>query len=332
MVRPAAILTLVLLATAAAAGQPARTADGQPDLQGVWINASVTSLERPADLAGKEFFSTAEEARAWEEKALKNLIAEGDEAFAESGTVAPTLRTSIIVTPADGRIPYSAEGRKRWDATPTVTRTNPTTGPEDRPLSERCIVWGEGPPLLPRRNNPYLRIAQAPGHVVILTEMIHHARIVPLDDRPHIDARIRQWVGDSRGRWDGDTLVVDTTNFSDKVAFRGSTDALHVVERFTSVDGNRLRYQFTIEDPGAFTQPWSGETYFERTDARMFEYACHEGNRSMELILTGGQAEQATLRRRKLSRIGIAGGAVLALAALGYAVRRRRSAAAEKIS
>jgi hypothetical protein len=150
--------------------------------------------------------------------------------------------------------------------------------------------------------------------------------------RPPLPNHVRLWQGDSHGRWDGDTLVVDTTNFSDKVAFRGSTDALHVVERFTRVDGNRLRYQFTIEDPGAFTQPWSGETYFERTDARMFEYACHEGNRSMELILTGGQAEQATLRRRKLSRIGIAGGAVLALAALGYAVRRRRSAAAEKIS
>jgi hypothetical protein len=251
-----------------------RTPAGQPDLQGVWVNATVTPLERPGDLAGKEFFANEQEARAWEQKALERLIEAGDEAFAESGTVVPTLRTSLITDPPDGRIPYSPVGRMRWEVTPTVTRENPTTGPEDRPLPERCIVWGEGPPLLPRRNNPYLRIVQTRDHVVVLTEMIHHARIVPLDDRPHLPPDVRQWVGDSRGRWDGDTLVVNTTNFTEKIGFRGSTEALHVIERVTRTAPDTLRYQFTVEDPGAFTRPWSGEAFFTRTDDLMFEYPC----------------------------------------------------------
>jgi hypothetical protein len=238
----------------------------------------------------------------------------------------------LVVDPPDGRVPpLTPHGKAREAA--LAAKADAAAGPQDATIWDRCIVgFNAGPPMIGGGYNAYVQIFQTPDYVVLLNEMVHDARIIPLDGRPSLPSHVRQWRGDSRGRWDGDTLVVDTTNYSDKVAFRGSTDALHVVERFTRVDGNRLRYQFTIEDPGAFTQPWSGETYFERTDARMFEYACHEGNRSMELILTGGQAEQAALRRRKLSRIGIAGGAVLALAALGYAVRRRRSAAAEKIS
>lgn len=305
---------------------------GSPDLQGVWVNATVTPLERPPELAGKAFFTNAEEARAWEAAALERLI-HGDEAWVNTGVVLPTLRTSLIVDPPDGRIPYTPEGRARWEQTPTASRDNPNTAPEDRALSERCIVWGEGPPLLPRRNNPYIQIVQTATHAVILTELIHHARVIPLDGRPHLSPQLRQWVGDSRGRWEGATLVVDTRNFSSAVSFRGSTDALRVTERFTRVSPDSLAYQFTVEDPGAYTRPWSGEIVFDRTDDPIFEFACHEGNRSMRSILSMPQDEGgalARMARRVTSTVqasrgawgGLAGILLTAGATIGYAFWR----------
>ena len=316
-----------------------RTPDGQPDLQSVWVNATVTPLERPTELAGKEFFTDVAEARAWEAGALDRLI-QGDEAWVNTGTVLPTLRTSLIVDPPDGRIPYTREGRDRWEQTPTALRDNPNSGPESRALSERCIVWGEGPPLLPRRNNPYIQIVQTAEHAVIVTELIHHARIVPLDGRPHLAEQLRQWVGDSRGWWDGETLVVDTRNFNSQVSFRGSTDALRVTERFTRVSRDLLRYRFTVEDRRAYTRPWSGEIFFERTDDPIFEFACHEGNRSMRSMLSMPDNAEGTLPRvtRRIRAVveaspgrwsGVAALLFTAGATIGYAFwRAQRSSEA----
>ena len=281
-----------------------RTPDGHPDLQGFWTNATITPLERPKDLGAKEFF-TEEEAAEDRKRALVPMpTAErsGTEAHYEftqfgldrtQAQVAFSLRTSLIVGP-EGRVPpLTPEAQQRIAERAAKAKGHEFDGPETRGIQERCIVWGiEGPPMLPPGYNSYLQIVQAPGYVAILQEMIHDVRIIPLDGRPHVPQNIRGWLGDSRGRWEGDTLVVDTTNFTDKTNFRGSRENLHVVERFTRLDDNTIRYEFTVDDPTTWTKPWSAELPLAKDKGPIYEYACHEANYGMANNLKGARASE----------------------------------------
>ena len=283
-----------------------RTPDGQPDLQGIWSNATITPLERPKELAGKQFF-TGQEAGEYEKRILQESNKDrrdGDreadvgraynDAWWDRGTrVVPTRRTSMVVDPADGRVPALTPAAQQREAARIEALRRPARGPEDRGLPERCIQWPTaGPPMLPSAYNNNYQILQTPGYVVILIEMIHDVRIIPLDGRPHLASSIRQWLGDSRGHWEGDELVVDTTNFTDKTPFRGSDRNLHLVERFKRIDAETILYRFTVDDPTAFTKPWSGEAPLTRTPGPIYEYACHEGNYGMTNILSGARADE----------------------------------------
>jgi len=287
-------------------GTPPRTLWGEPDLQGVWDFATITPLERPRELAGKEIL-TEKEAAEFERETLerRNPDRRDGGAAADVGRaynqfwwdygtkVVGTNRTSLIVDPPDGRVPpLTPEAKERADARAQVLR-RPPAGPEDRNLWERCILGGNtGPPMVSGPYNNVVQLFQTPGYVVILNEMINDARIVPLDGRPHLPPSIRQWRGDSRGRWEGDTLVVDTTNFRDETNFRGARATLHVVERFTRVDARTLLYEFTVDDPMTWTRPWSAAMPMRKAEGPMFEYACHEGNYGMVNILSGARAEE----------------------------------------
>ena len=290
---------------------PPRTPDGQPDLQGIWSNATLTPLERPRELAGKRFF-TEEEAAEYEKRALQRTNADRrdnrntdadvalayNETWYDRGTkVVPTRRTSLIVDPPDGRIPpLTPEGQKRADTAFCLTgqhshcRERGFDSWEDRNLWERCIT--RGLPIVPGPYNNNYQILQNAGYVVILSEMIHDARIIPVDGRFHVDKNIRQWVGDSRGRWEGDTLVVDTTNFTDKTNFNGSGANLHLVERFTRANDTTLLYEFTVDDSTTFTRPWTAEVPMSKSEGPIYEYACHEGNYGMTNLLSGARAEE----------------------------------------
>jgi hypothetical protein len=170
---------------------------------------------------------------------------------------------------------------------------SPADGPEDRPLAERCILWPTaGPPMLPSGYNNNYQILQTPRQVVILVEMIHDVRIIPLDARPHASPNIRQWLGDSRGRWEGNTLVVTTTNFTNKTNFRGSSENLRLTERFTRLDADTINYEFTVDDPTTFTKPWTAAVPMTKAEGPIFEYACHEGNYGMTNLLSGARAEE----------------------------------------
>jgi len=307
------LIVAVLLAPAAGFGQkaktwtPPRTVDGQPDLQGVWSDATATPLERPSELAGKPVL-TEQEAAEFERQTLQN--ASGDrrdggaqadvgraynEFWRERGKVVPGRRTSLIVDPADGKIPLlTQEAQKKQSALAAARRARgPADGPEDRSLAERCLIWASaGPPMLPAGYNSNFQILQAPGYVVLLNEMIHDARVIPLDGRPHAPSNVRLWMGDSRGRWEGNTLVVDTTNFSEKTNFRGAGPNMHLVERFTRVDPETLVYEFTVDDPTTFTRPWTVSIPSNRIESPIYEYACHEGNYGMTGMLAGARAEE----------------------------------------
>lgn len=306
-------LTLAVVSPLAGQSRPAppkkwtqpRTPDGQPDLQGLWSNATITPFQRPKELAGKEFF-TEQEAADYEKRILRegnrdvrgrNAAADLNGAYNEfwfdRGTkVVPTRRTSLVVDPPDGKVPpLTPEAQKRAAAREEIAR-RPPEGPEDLPLVVRCIVWPTVVPMLPTAYNNNYQILQSPGYVTILTEMIHDVRVIPLDGRPHIPENIRQLLGDSRGHWEGKTLVVDTTNFTDKTHFSNCDRNLHLIERFTRTDANTILYQFTVIDPTAFTLPWKGEVPLRATPGPIFEYACHEGNYSMETILKGARAQE----------------------------------------
>jgi hypothetical protein len=295
---------------------PPRTPNGHPDLQGFWTNATITPLERPRDLGAKEFF-TEEEAAEHRKRALVAVSAaerSGTDAHYEytqfgldktQFQVAFSLRTSLIVGP-EGRVPpLTPEAQQRNAERAANAKGHEFDGPESRGIQERCIVWAnEGPPMLPPGYNSYLQIVQAPGYVAILQEMIHDVRIIPLDGRPHLPQTVRGWLGDSRGRWEGDTLVVDTTNFTDKTNFRGSRDNLHVVERFTRVSDNTIRYEFTVDDPTTWTKPWSAELPLAKDKGPIYEYACHEANYGMANNLRGARvieqaAEEAAKKEKK---------------------------------
>ena len=298
----------VLIAVSAGAQTAARRApDGHPDLQGTWSFATVTPMERPANLAGKEFF-TEQEAAAYEKdvvernnKDKRDGPAETDVGRAyndfwwDSGTkVVKTRRTSLVIDPKDGKIPpMLPAARERQQERQSVNRGHEFDGPENRPLPERCLILqGAGPPITPTAYNNNVQIVQGQGYVALLIEMGHETRVIPTDGRPHLPSNIRLWKGDSRGRWEGDTLVVETTNFSNKNSFRGSSENLKLIERFRRMDADTLIYQFTIDDPDTWAKPWTVEVPVTKSQGRLFEYACHEGNYGMEGALAGARAEE----------------------------------------
>ena len=305
-------IVVVLFTTLPLAGQtkqwtPPRTPDGQPDLQGFWTNATFTPLERPKDVT-KEFY-TKEEAAEFE----KRLAAE-DAAQTEPGTIADvhydftqfgldtaqapyasTSRTSLIVDPADGKLPpLTAEGQARAaQRAEQAKRVGRWDSAQSNELDDRCMIFaGAGPPMLPQSYNSNYHIVQASGYVMILFEMAHDFRVIPLDGRPHLPSAVTQWNGDSRGHWEGDTLVVETTNFNGKNPLRGSTEQMRLTERFTRVDADTIRYRFTVDDKSTWIRPWSAELLMRRTTGPLFEHACHEGNHGLYNTLVGARLEE----------------------------------------
>jgi hypothetical protein len=302
-----AVLPLAAQAPPAKTGTLPRTPDGKPDLRGIWTSATLTPLERPADLGNKQFF-TKEEAAQWTKQFLqvnnrdrRDGPAQVDVGraynefwFSRGDTVVPTLRTSLIIDPPDGKIPaLTPDGQRRAAARAEAQRLHPADGPEDRSLAERCINWPvAGPPMIPGGYNNNYQIVQGSGYVTIVVEMIHDVRTIPTEGRPHLPATVRQWMGDPRGHWEGNTLVVDTTNFTDKTNFRGSGENLHLVERFTRTGPDQLMYEFAVNDPASFTRPWTAQIPMAKTDGPLFEYACHEGNYGMEGMLRGARQQE----------------------------------------
>jgi hypothetical protein len=296
---------------------PPRTPDGHPDLHGFWTTQTFTPLERPQRYTGKEFLTEEEAAElsklltqedvdplaggifaASDEERRKRILQTDPTHYNNAVWLATrqpkglsSRRTSLIFDPPDGRIPpLTPEARQRAAARKAAIGFDSY---ETRPLQERCIVWThEGPPMMPPPYNDVLQIFQTPGYVIVFRELATAPRIIPVDGRPHLSESMRRWNGDSRGRWEGDTLVVDTTNFNDKTAFQGSTAALHVVERFTRVSADKILYQFTVEDPTTWTRHWSAEIPMMQTDGPLYEYACHEGNYGMVNILKGARVAE----------------------------------------
>ncbi len=296
------------LAPAAAAQSPLLTPDGDPDLQGLWNFSTATPMQRPEELAGRETLS-AEEAAEYEQ-ALAERRRAGDSTsptaslearvsyeqaiWFEQGNSLERQRTSLIVDPPNGRIPaVRPDAAARGELT-RLLRGRHAHGPEDRGVSERCLLgFNSGPPMTPSVYNNNMQLFQTADHVVILNEMVHNARIIPLDGRAHLPDGLRQWVGDSRASWEGDTLVVTTTNFLRETSFGGSSASLNLVERITRIDADTLRYEFTVSDPTAWAAPWTARVDMTRTDEPLYEYACHEGNYSMASSLSGARALEA---------------------------------------
>ncbi len=317
----AVAVVLVSLAARPAAAQTdaPRTAWGQPDLQGIWDFRTITPLERPRG-SGDKAFLTAEEAatlqqeridrnqRLLDRPAERTKVADqvdqredGSPGFynnfwLDEGTSAVgTRRTSLVIDPPDGRIPdLTAAAQERQDAGREFRREHPADSWLDRSTADRCILgFNAGPPITPLGYNQNMQVFQTPDYVVLLTEMVHTARIVPLDGRPALGENIPQWSGDSRGYWEGDTLVVETSSFHAQRRWRGSTQAMTLVERFTRIDADTLEYTFTVTDPEIWTSAWTASIPMQRTDVPMYEYACHEGNYSMPGILGGARAQEA---------------------------------------
>jgi len=316
---------------AAAAARPSagaaapRTPWGHPDLQGVWDYWTFTPLERPAEYANKPMLTDAEHAALLER--LRGQAASTDTRIAAAGDIGSysqevwtertretaLKQTSILIDPPDGKIPPLTPQAQARDAAHTAAGGHPVRmrsdgvdddNPEDRGLSERCLLgFSTGPPFQPGGYNNNVQIVQTKDYVLLLLEMNHDARIIPLDGRPHLPSHVTTWLGDSRGRWEGDTLVVESTNFTPKMAAfsarrgaggyeLGSADNLRLIERFTRVDATTLRYEFTVHDPTTFTRPFTGRLPMRLTDERIFEYACHEGNYGLTNILRGGRATE----------------------------------------
>jgi len=298
---------------------PGRNEFGQPDMQGFWTFGSLTPLQRAESQADKEFMTpqeaiefensviSAREARF--EREPNGLDIGYNDFWDEWGDgVGDNLRTSIIVSPANGRIPPLSPGAvlQRSSASDDALSERPARfllggiskdGPEDRGLSERCLIgFNTGPPMLPSKYNNNMQLLQFKDHVLLVTEMIHEARIIPLDGRPHLDPVLKQWMGDARGHWEGDTLVVHTRNFTDKTASLsqpyaawGTAKDMQLVERFSLNANGSLVYEFTINDPATFVEPVKGILHMRRSPDRIYEYACHEGNYSLPNILRAAQ-------------------------------------------
>ena len=313
--------TLGLVALAVVASGHAQTREvprlpwGHPDLEGTWTNATLTQLQRPAELGSKTHF-TPEEAAAFTRQRIEQTNADrparpGDvgaynDAFFERGSGGvKSRRTSLVIDPPDGRIPtLTPEAQRKVEARQKHEAASPADRPEDRWLTERCILFGATVPMLPEPYNNNYAIIQTPDYVIIRVEMNHDTRVIPLGGAPHLPPSVAQWVGDSRGRWDGNTLVVETRNlkFNEKSRFgvgylNGLSDEnLRVVERFTRTDPDTITYQATIEDRTVFTRPWTVELSLDRTRGPLYEVACHEGNYGMFNILSGHRAEERAAR------------------------------------
>jgi hypothetical protein len=315
-------------AQASGKGAALRTPWGDPDLQGTWTNTTTTPLERPAALAGKPTLTAQE--RAALDKASAGALDAPDQPgdtgaynafWMEAGKA--SFRTSLIVDPPDGKLPaLTSEARKHADAIETARRRPPGSW-MDMNTYDRCITRGLPGAMIPGFYNHNYQILQAPGYVAIVVEMIHDARIIPLDGRPHLGPGLKQWMGDSRAHWEGTTLVVETRNFNDKIdevtgnamrlpdgepssdyryhAVFGTTDTT-LVERFTRVDANTIDYQFTVNAPKTFAKPWTAAAPLTRLDQRLFEYACHEGNYAVRNMLSAARAKEQASQGKSGSR------------------------------
>jgi hypothetical protein len=320
-----AVATAVAAQTARTGGVP-RTPWGDPDLQGVWDYWTFTPLERPEEQANKPVLTDAEHADLLRRLSGQAAAADarapspGDpgaysqEVWTERIRGTALKQTSIIIEPGDGRIPamtpaaqQRAAAHKAAGGRPVRMRSDGVADddPEDRGLSERCLLgFSTGPPFQPGGYNNNVQIVQTPGFVLLLLEMNHDARIIPMDGRPHLPSHITTWLGDSRGRWEDNTLVIESTNFTSSVAAFsarigargvefGSAEGLRLTERFTRIDAKTLHYEFTVNDPSTFTRPFTGRLPMNLTDQMIYEYACHEGNYGLQNILRGGRAEDA---------------------------------------
>ena len=314
---------------------PPHTPDGHPDLQGVWTNATLTPLERPPQFANKPTLTEEEVAKAeaqakgiYEDVRSSDAERDRDHAynslFFDRGSnferVDGQVRTSLIIDPPDGHVPRVAgvgRGGRRGagapGAAPAAAEEGAARGSQigrfdsvkDRPLGERCLLgFGStsGPPMMPVLYNNNYEIVQTPNAIMILVEMVHDVRLIRMDGSPHLPGNMRKWLGDSIGHWEGDTLVVDTTNFTDKTHYQGSSPDLHVIERFKRVDEHTILYRFTVDDPKTFTRPWTAEYPFLATNDRIFEYACHEGNYAMPDILGGARKDDEAAAKKGSAR------------------------------
>jgi hypothetical protein len=284
---------------------PPKTADGVPDLQGVYSTATTVPLERPRNLGSKEFY-TAEELAQRTKAAEAQAAARANQAadpnivhydLGQYGlnqrVTAESNRTSQIVGPEGVVPPILPQAQERVNAKQAAARGHNFDDAQHRGLSERCILWpNEAPPMLSPGYNSDLQIVQGPGYVAILQEMIHDTRVIPTDNSSHLPSNIRVWTGDSRGHWEGNTLVIDTTNFTNLTAFRNSSENLHVIERLTRTSGDTILYQFTVDDPTTWAKPWSGEVTWEKINSPIYEYACQEGNYGLPNILSGARATE----------------------------------------
>jgi hypothetical protein len=300
----------LLFAWSPLAAQSFRTPWGDPDLQGTWTNQTLTPLERPAEFANKPVL-TEEEARAYEARLRQQnnadirtpgtrrdvTVAYNDVWWDRGERIVADRRTSLIVDPADGKIPPLTPAAEKRIAAVRAAEAAIGDNPawtEDLDVYSRCIIRSALPRLSTGYNNNY-EIVQTPGYVAIVQEQIHDTRIIPLDRRPHLTGAVRQWLGDSRGRWEGDTLVVETTNFTDEArgsTFRNATRNMVLTERFRRVDANTIDYQFTISDPETWTRPWTVKMPWNKADGLMYEYACHEGNYGLANTLRSARAAE----------------------------------------
>ncbi len=325
-VSAAAVAVAVGLSSSAplAAQDAPRTAWGAPDLQGVWDFRTITPLERPEALGDQAFLTEEEAANLEQEVVNRNnelaarsarrtsvteSVDQGEQGapgfynnfWLDRGTsTVGTRRTSLIVDPPNGRLPeMSPAGRERTEARREYLGEHPADSWLDRSAFDRCILgFNAGPPITPGGYNQNLQVFQTPDHVVLITEMVHTVRVVPVGGRPALPGHVRQWSGDSRGRWEGDTLVIETSHFNDQRRWRGTTPSMTLVERLTRVDADTLAYEYTVDDPETWTRPWTASIPMRRSDEPLYEYACHEGNYSMPGILGGHRADEAAAASR----------------------------------
>jgi hypothetical protein len=312
-------LLAATLVTLPAAGQgrasrPSRTPDGKPNLAGIYSFSTITPLQRPDTLRGKATLSDEEAAEfeasentrlnrdlfdpikgqpsaGYAPKAEGGVLSYNEFWYERGSKLTNDKRTSLIVDPPIGTIPFTEAARRRNAERTELSNSGRGNSYEDRPLADRCLIgFNSGPPMTPGAYNNNVQILQAPGTVVILNEMVHNARIIPTDGRPH--TRLHQWSGDSRGRWEGDTLVVDTVNFRRETSLQGSTADTRLVERFTRINADTIKYEFTVTDPNSYTQPWSAMLPMVRIPGPLFEYGCHEGNYALPNILAGARAQE----------------------------------------